>query len=131
MAAEDLVDGLVGGDWPSRRPRARRPRPLRLARAALVLAASWRRLRHVPTLAQLRTLAATGGREPCSYLLDRAVNYLPEPQEMLAGLEEQVGRQGLCFCCRLPGGRLAELVVFPSGHGFDLLGTWDGSAASR
>jgi hypothetical protein len=80
----------------------------------------WRaraRLRHRPTLRQVRWMAGFDGRDPSSYLLDRSVNYIPAmlPDRM----ERQLGRHGL----RLTGVALDELfdtVVFPDGWGFDL-----------
>ena len=38
------------------------------------------------------------GREPCSYLLDRAVNFVPEPMEF--GYESELGQHALCFTCQ-------------------------------
>ena len=60
------------------------------------------------------------GREPCSYLLDRAVNFVPEPMEF--GYERELGQHALCFTCQDPYGRLMELVMMRDGGGFDLLG---------
>ena len=50
----------------------------RTLRALAELARARRQLAHVPTLMQVRALAHFEGREPCSYLLDPAVNYVPE-----------------------------------------------------
>jgi len=81
---------------------------------------SWRRLGHVPTLMQVRALAHFDGREPCSYLLDPAVNYVPE---LPLGGEDPLGRHALCFTGRRPdSGRRFELVTLPDGCAFDLLG---------
>ena len=86
--------------------------------AQLVL--SWRRLAHVPTLMQIRAMAHFEGREPCSYLLDPKVNYVPE---LPLGGEDPLGRHGLCFTGRHPdSGRRFELVTLPDGCAFDLLG---------
>ena len=103
--------------------RTTRPSVGQVARALFALASRRDRLRHVPTLAQIGAMACWDGSEPCSYLLDRAVNWVPAADEMPVGLEHQLGQQALCFCCRLPSGHDAELVVFPSGDGFDLLGS--------
>src|SRR4051795_6905944 len=56
----------------------RRTRPTALARTLVELARSGRRLRHRPTVAQLRTMVHMDGRQPCTYRLDRASNWLPE-----------------------------------------------------
>ena len=69
-------------------------------RAVVELARSRRRLAHVPTLMQVRALAHFDGREPCSYLLDPAVNYVPE---LPLGGEDPLGRHALCFTGQLPG----------------------------
>ena len=54
---------------------------VRTARAIVRLARARRRLKHLPTFEQVRAMAWFDGREPCSYLLDRAVNFVPEPME--------------------------------------------------
>ncbi len=90
------------------------------ARALVELARSHRRLAHVPTRMQVRALAHFHGREPCSYLLDPKVNYVPELP--LGGLGP-IGRHALCFTGRHPdSGRRFELVTLPDGCAFDLLG---------
>ena len=69
---------------------------------------------------QVRALAHFDGREPCSYLLDPTVNFVPE---LPLGGEDPLGRHGLCFTGRHPdGGRRFELVTLPDGCAFDLLG---------
>jgi hypothetical protein len=69
---------------------------------------------------QFRALAHFDGREPCSYLLDRTVNYVPE---LPLGGEDPVGRHALCFAGRDPdSGRRFELVTLPDGCAFDLHG---------
>jgi hypothetical protein len=69
---------------------------------------------------QVRALAYFDGREPCSYLLDAKVNYVPE---LPLGDEDPTGRHALCFTGRHPvSGRRFELVTLPDGGGFDLLG---------
>jgi len=68
----------------------------------------------------VRAIAWFDGREPCSYLLDRAVNFVPEPMEF--GYEREIGRHALAFSCRDPYGRAMELVTMRDGGGFDLLG---------
>jgi hypothetical protein len=89
-------------------------------RAILQLARSHRQLAHVPTVMQLRALAHFDGREPSSYLLDPAVNYVPE---LPLGGEDPLGRHALCFTGRHPdSGRRFELVTLPGGCAFDLLG---------
>jgi hypothetical protein len=99
------------------------PRGLRVGRTigALIELARWhRRLDHVPTLTQMRALAYFDGREPCSYLLDPAVNFVPE---LLLGGEDPLGRHGLCFSgTDRESGRRFELVTLPDGCAFDLLG---------
>jgi hypothetical protein len=88
--------------------------------AVAQLVRSWRRLAHVPTLMQVRALAHFDGHEPCSYLLDPAVNYVPG---LPLGGEDPLGRHGLCFTGRHPdSGRRFELVTLPDGCAFDLLG---------
>ena len=89
-------------------------------RALLQPVRSHRRLAHVPTLMQLRALAHFDGREPCSYLLDPTVNYVPE---LPLGGEDPLGRHALCFTGHDPhSGRRFELVTLPDGGAFDLLG---------
>ena len=92
----------------------------RTLRAFSELARARRRLAHVPTLMQVRVLAHFDGREPCSYLLDPKVNYVPE---LPLGGADSVGRHGLCFTGRYPDtGRRFELVTLPDGCAFDLIG---------
>jgi len=102
---------------PRRRARAGIARTLR---TIIRLACCWRRMAHVPSLGQVRAMAWFDGREPCSYLLDRKVNFVPEPMEF--GYERELGRHALCFTCRDPYGRTMELVTMRDGGGFDLLG---------
>ena len=98
----------------------RRGRRGRTVRALAELVRSRRQLAHVPTLMQVRALAHFDGREPCSYLLDPKVNYVPE---LPLGGEDPLGRHGLCFTGRHPdSGRRFELVTLPDGCAFDLLG---------
>jgi hypothetical protein len=92
-------------------PPERRISPDKVARAAVELARECHRVRHRPTMAQLRTMARFGGRTPCSYRLDRAVNWLPESLP----LDFPYGASGLCFAH--PGG---SVVVLPNGCGFAL-----------
>jgi hypothetical protein len=114
-----------GGSPPLERPgprsgRGTRTGARRTLRAVAQLVRSWRRLAHVPTLRQVRALAHFERREPCSYLLDPKVNYVPELP--LGGLDP-IGRHGLCFTGRHPeSGRRFELVTLPDGCAFDLLG---------
>ena len=92
---------------------------VRTTRAIVRLARSHRRLEHRPTVGQVRAMAWFDGREPCSYLLDRAVNFVPEPMEF--GYERELGQHALAFSCRDPYGRAMELVTMRDGGGFDLL----------
>jgi hypothetical protein len=92
----------------------------RTVRALVELARSRRHLAHVPTRMQLRALAHFDGREPSSYLLDPAVNLVPE---LPLGGEDPLGRQALRFTGECPqSGRRVELVTLPDGGAFDLLG---------
>ena len=92
----------------------------RMACALVELARSHRRLAHVPTRMQVRALAHFDGREPSSYLLDPAVNYVPE---LPLGGEDPLGRHALRFTGECPqSGRQVELVTLPDGCAFDLLG---------
>ena len=101
---------------PARKDRAG---VVRTARAIVRLARAHRRLEHVPTLGQVQAMAWFDGRQPCSYLLDRAVNFVPEPMEF--GYESELGQHALSFTCRDPYGRVMELVTMRDGGGFDLL----------
>jgi hypothetical protein len=108
-------------------PSTRRSRPKRtgisqLTRVAgrLSKARAEGRLAHMPTVGQMRAMAWLDGREPCSYLLDPAQNFVPEPMEF--GYERELGHHALCFTCRDELGRLMEMVVMRDGGGFDLLG---------
>ncbi len=116
----------LSGGFPSlerRDPRRRRGRSIaarRPLRAVARLVLSWRWLAHLPTPMQVRAMAHFDGREPCSYLLDRAVNFVPELP--LDG-EDPLGRHALCFTgCHPDSGRRSELVTLPDGCAFDLLG---------
>jgi len=110
---------LPDGDVPLNEHR-RRDGVGRMVRAIVELVRSRRRLAHVPTLMQFCALAHFDGREPSSYLLDPAVNYVPE---LPLGGEDPTGRHGLCFTGRDPAsGRPFELVTLPDGGAFDLLG---------
>jgi len=92
----------------------------RTLRAVVQLVRSHRRMAHVPTLMQVRAMAHFDGREPCSYLLDPNVNYVPE---LPLGGDDPLGRHALCFTGRHPdSGRRFELVTLPDGCAFDLLG---------
>jgi hypothetical protein len=89
----------------------RRITAARVAHVAAELLRERRRLRHRPTMAQVGAMARLEGREPCSYRLDRAVNWLPE--SLPVGFP--YGASGLCFAHQ--GG---EVVVLPDGAGFAL-----------
>ena len=84
---------------PARKDRAG---VVRTARAIVRLARAHRRLDDVPTLGQVQATAWFDGRQPCSYLLDRAVNFVPEPMEF--GYERELGQHALSFTCRDPYG---------------------------
>ena len=92
---------------------------VRTMRAIARLACCRRRLAHVPSPGQVRAMAWFDGRQPCSYLLDRAVNFVPEPMEF--GYDSELGRHALCFTCTDEYGRVMELVMMGDGGGFDLL----------
>ena len=109
--------GLAAGETP---PVDRdRVSPIRMVRALVRLACARGRLAHVPTLGQVRAMAWFDGQEPCSYLLDREVNFVPEPMEF--GYERELGQHALCFTCQDGYGRVMELVTMRDGGGFDLL----------
>jgi len=110
--AHHLADELP----PRRRARVR---IVRTARTIARLARCWRRLAHVPSLGRVRAMAWFDGRDPCSYLLDRAVNFVPDPMEF--GYDSELGRHALCFTCTDEYGRVMELVMMRDGGGFDLL----------
>ncbi len=114
------------GGFPSlerRDPQRRRGRSIaacRTLRAVAQLVLSWRWLAHVPTPMQVRAMAHFEGREPCSYLLDPKVNYVPP---LPLGAKDPVGQQALRFTGDYPdSGRRFELVTLPDGCAFDLLG---------
>jgi hypothetical protein len=114
----ESVMNLIEGELPS--TRRARVGLVRTARAIVRLACARRRLEHVPTLGQVRALAWFDGREPCSYLLDREVNFVPEPLEF--GYESELGRHALSFSYQDRYGRQMELVMMRDSGGFDLLG---------
>jgi hypothetical protein len=111
--------GAATYDVASDPPAVRKERigAVRTARAAVRLARRHRRLDHWPTMGQVRSMAWLDGREPCSYLLDPRVNFVPE---LLAGYEGELGRHALCFTARMPHG-VGEFVALSDGGGFDLL----------
>jgi hypothetical protein len=115
--APDEISGPMGSPDPTTRTdrvlaslRALPPRAT--ARAVVELARNRRRLRHRPTLAQLQVMIRFDGREPCSYELDSAVNFVPD----VAPVGFPSGRNGLCFV----QGSGVELIVAPDGCGFSL-----------
>ena len=111
---------LLDEPVPAKAPGKRAGVSARRCARSSQLVRSRRRLAHVPTLMQVRALAHFDGREPCSYLLDPAVNYVPE---LPLGGEDPLGRHALCFTGRHPdSGRRFELVTLPDGCAFDLLG---------
>ena len=113
-----------GGIPPPDDPDPAKPRgrsgARRTLRAVARLARSWRRLSHLPTVMQVRALAHFDGHEPCSYLLDPKVNFVPE---LPVGGTSPLGRHALRFTGECPeSGRRFELVTLPDGGAFDLLG---------
>jgi hypothetical protein len=103
--------------------RRRRSEVARTLRAITDLVRARRQLSHLPTVMQVRAMAHFDGREPCSYLIDPAVNYVPE---LPLGGEDPLGRHALSFTGRHPdSGRRFELVTLPDGCAFDLLGISD------
>ena len=94
-------------------------------RALVRLGCAWRlrRLRHVPTFGQLRSMARLKGTTPCSYLLDPEQNFVPVLELEMFGDEGQLCTQALAFLCRHPGtGSEMEMVALRHGGAFDLLG---------
>ena len=113
-----VPDGALGLNAVDDRPRIQRERvgAARTAVAVGRLVRDRRRLEHWPTLGQVQAMAALEGREPCSYLLDPGVNFVPE---LLVGYEGELGRHALCFTARLPHGE-SEFVALSDGGGFAL-----------
>jgi hypothetical protein len=85
--------------------------PTRLSRAAFELAREHRRIAHLPTKAQWRTMAGFDGRAPSTYDLDQAVRWIP--QAVWNALPPDAS--GLRFTHA--GG---DVVVLPDGCGFAL-----------
>ena len=107
-------------DLRRRRRRGRGAGVRRALRALGRLARARGRVKHVPTRMQVRAMAHFDGREPSSYLLDPAVNFVPE---LPLGDEDPLGRHALRFTGEHAGsGRRFELVALPNGGAFDLLG---------
>ena len=93
---------------------------LRVARAVGRLVADRRRLKHIPTVGQIKAMAWFDGREPVSYLLDRAHNFVPEPLDF--GYERELGSHALCFTVRDRDVYVVtEMVTMRDGGMFDLL----------
>jgi len=113
-----VPDGALGLNAVDDRPRTRGKRVGVVRTAATVgrLVRDRGRLEHWPTLGQVQAMASLEGREPCSYLLDPGVNFVPE---LLAGYEGELGRHALCFTARLPHGT-GEFVALSDGGGFAL-----------
>ena len=102
----------------SRRPE--RIGVFRVGRAVGRLIADRRRLKHVPTVGQVKAMAWLDGREPVSYLLDREQNFVPEPLDF--GYERELGSHALCFTLRDDEGYVVtEMVAMRDGGMFDLL----------
>jgi hypothetical protein len=100
------------------------PRPrvgvARTARALVRLARAHHRLVHLPTGGQVRAMAWLDGREPCSYLLDPKVNFVPELLDF--GYERELGRKALNFTLGDHDGYVVrEMVALGDGGMFDLL----------
>ena len=70
--------GINLPDYRRRRRRRRGAGIRRTLRALGRLARARGRMKHVPTRMQVRAMAHFDGREPSSYLLDPAVNFVPE-----------------------------------------------------
>ena len=106
-------------------PSAESSRPeridvFRVGRAVGRLIADRRRLKHVPTVGQVKAMAWLNGREPVSYLLDREQNFVPEPLDF--GYERELGSHALCFTLRDDDGYVVtEMVAMRDGGMFDLL----------
>jgi hypothetical protein len=112
---DPTLEGGSRRSWGDRYLRGRRT-----LRAIGRLVRARRRLEHLPTRMQVRAMAHFDGREPSSYLLDPAVNYVPE---LPLGDEDPLGRHALRFTGEHAGsGRRFELVALPDGGAFDLLG---------
>ena len=116
-----IATRLTGRSAPRRRPRTG---GIRMTRAFVRLIRRRHRLRHLPTLGQIRAMACLDGREPCSYLLDPRQNFVPEPMEF--GYERELGRHALNFTVRDEDGYfVTEMVAMRDGGMFDLLAsTW-------
>jgi len=114
------VGGIKLLDGRRRRGRGRGAGVRRTLRALGRLARARRRMEHVPTRMQVRAMAHFDGREPSSYLLDPAVNFVPE---LPLGDADPLGQHALRFTGEHAGsGRRFELVALPDGGAFDLLG---------
>jgi hypothetical protein len=93
---------------------------VRVGRALGRLIADRRRLQHVPTIGQIKAMAWFDGREPCSYLLDRRQNFVPEPLDF--GYERELERHALNFTLRDDDDCfVTEMVAMGDGGMFDLL----------
>ena len=108
-------------------PSAASSRPQRIGvlgmgRAVGRLIADRRRLKHVPTVGQVKAMAWLDGCEPVSYLLDPEQNFVPEPLDF--GYERELGSHALCFTVRDDEGYVVtEMVAMRDGGMFDLLGS--------
>jgi hypothetical protein len=100
--------------------RAERIGVVRVGRALGRLSADRRRLKHVPTIGQIKAMARLDGREPWSYLLDPLENFVPEPLDF--GYERELGLHALNFTLRDDKGLfVTEMVAMGDGGMFDLL----------
>jgi hypothetical protein len=116
--AVGLTAGLATQATPPNQPA--RVGVQRVARAVGRLIADRRRLKHVPTMGQIKAMAWFDGREPVSYLLDRAQNFVPEPLDFV--YEHELGSPGLCFTVRDRDGYVVtEMVAMRDGGMFDLI----------
>ena len=112
-----IATRLTGRSPPHRRSRTG---GIRMTRAFVRLIRHRHRLRHLPTLGQVRAMAWLEGRDPCSYLLDPRQNFVPEPLD--SGYEHELGRHALNFILRDDEGHfVTEMVAMRGGGMFNLL----------
>ncbi|MBV9193912.1 MAG: hypothetical protein JO168_07170 [Solirubrobacterales bacterium] len=121
LVATTLTGALAAGVLA--RPAGNRPArigTIRILRASWRLITHRRRLKHLPTIGQIKAMAWLDGREPVSYLLDREQNFVPEPLDF--GYERELGTHALNFTVRDDDGCfVTEMVAMSDGETFDLL----------
>ena len=117
---DDIAESAVMVDVGPAAPRSAKVSVRAMVRTVGRLIHGRRWIYHLPTLAQVRTMAALDGRLPMSYVLDRERNFVPPEFESM-GYADQLGRCGLAFDCEVNGIAM-EIVALPNGAGFDLLG---------